>query len=375
MDVPERATMVIKMTEYVPDPQNIEEQVINSLNINDQAPDFYLPGVGGNFYSLSDFDTTKVLVVIFTCNHCPTSQAYEDRIIKLVDDYSNENVRIIAISPNSVKAMLPEELGFSDMGDSYEEMILRANYKKFNFLYLYDGDTQEASMNYGPESTPQVFVFDRERKLKYKGRIDKSEKPGTANANDLRIAMDAVLLDVDILDPLTKAFGCSVKWGWKNKWAEKISNDWAKMPVEIDEISTNGVKVLMKNSSDNLLLINIWATWCGPCVVEYPEFINMYRMYVGRNFEFVSLCVDNLNQKDKALTFLKKYNSSVKNYIYNGGDIYKLIPTIDQGWSGALPYTILLEPGGKVVYNNAGMTNPQELKKVIVDHALIGRYY
>ncbi len=373
MDVPERGT--INNLGFVPNPQEIEEREIISLDINEIAPDFYLPGVDGNFYSLQDFDTSKVLVIIFTCNHCPTAQAYEDRIIKLVNDYRNEDVRIIAISPNSVKAMLPEELGFSDMGDSYEEMKLRAKHKKFNFLYLYDGDSHEASIKYGPASTPHAFVFDSERKLKYRGKIDSSEKQETANAKVLRTALDAVLFDGDILVPITKTIGCAVKWGWKKSWAEKISSDWARMPVTLDGISIYGVKKLMQNGSKNLLLINIWATWCGPCVIEYPEFINMYRMYVGRDFEFVSLSIDKQDHRYKALSFLKKHNSAVKNYIYSGNDIYSLIPLIDRDWSGALPYTILVEPGGNVVYRKMGMINPQELKRIIVEHPMIGRYY
>jgi len=375
VDVQEISAIVIKKPVFVPAPQDVKEQDVRSLDIDAQAPDFNLPGIDGNFYSLPDFDDSKVLVVIFTCNHCPTAQAYEDRIIKMVDDYSKEDVKIIAISPNSVKALLPEELGFSDLGDSYDEMKIRARNKKFNFLYLYDGDNQEASIKYGQVSTPQAFVFDSERKLKYRGKIDNSEKPGTSNGNILRAAIDAVLLDVDILEPITKTIGCSVKWGWKKSWAEKINRDWAKMPVRLDEINIGGVKKMMRNDSDNLLLINIWATWCGPCIVEYPELINIYRMYVGRDFEFISLSVDKLDQKFKVVNFLREHNSAVKNYLYSEEYIYSLIPYIDQEWGGALPYSILLEPGGKVVYRKMGMIDPQELKRIIVDHPMIGRYY
>jgi len=360
---------------FVAKPQVIEEQFVSTLSINATAPDFRLPGVDGHYYSLADFDDADVLVIIFTCNHCPTAQAYEDRIIELVEDYKETNVRIIAISPNSVKALLLEEMGYSDLGDSYVEMQIRARDKRFNFLYLYDGDTQETSIKYGPVATPHAFVFDKERKLKYSGRLDNSEKPGTANADDLRSAIDAVMLNVEILEPITKTFGCSVKWGWKMSWTNKVNEDWLNMPVALDEISDEGVRIMMNNDSEKLWLINIWATWCGPCVIEYPEFIKIHRMYMGRDFEFISLSADKIEQKEKALKFLQNKHSAVKNYIFSGNDIYKLISAVDPNWDGALPYTVLIEPDGEVVYKQMGSIDPQELKKVIVEHPMIGRYY
>jgi len=361
--------------EFVANPQEIKEQEVQLLPINATAPDFNLPGVDGKFYSLKDFSDAEVLVIIFTCNHCPTAQAYEDRMIQLVEDYTSESVRVVAISPNSVNALLWEELGYSDMGDSYEEMKIRSHDKGYNFVYLYDGDTQETSIKYGPVATPHAYVFDAERKLKYTGRLDSSEKPGTANAEELRSAIDAVLLNVEILEPVTKTFGCSVKWGWKMSWTNKVNEDWAKMPVSLEEINEDGVKMLMNNDSDNLWLINIWATWCGPCVIEYPEFLNIHRMYVGRDFEFISISADKMEHKAKALDFLKRKHSSVNNYIFSGTDIYKLIEAVDPDWDGALPYTVLIEPDGNVVYKKMGTIDPLELKKIIVDHPMIGRYY
>lgn len=373
--LPEEVSEDVEQIGFVPSPQEIKEQEVKTLSINSLAPDFRLPGIDERYYTLESFSDAKVLVIIFSCNHCPTAQAYEDRIIQIVKDYKEESVQVVVISPNSVNAVLLEELGYSDMGDSFEEMKIRAKDKGYNFPYLYDGDTQEASIKYGPVATPHAFVFDEERRLKYSGRLDGSEKPGTANADDLRSAIDAVLLDVEILDPVTKTFGCSIKWGWKMSWTNKVNQDWANKPVTLNEISEEGVKILMNNDSDKLQLINIWATWCGPCVIEYPEFINIHRMYKDRDFEFISISADKLSSKDKALKFLKNKNSAVKNYIFAGEDIYKLIDSVDPEWDGALPYTVLIEPDGKVVYKKMGTIEPLELKRIIVGHAMIGRYY
>ncbi|MCB0584637.1 MAG: redoxin, partial [Phaeodactylibacter sp.] len=137
----------------------------------------------------------------------------------------------------------------------------------FNFPYLYDGDTEEASLKYGPVATPHVFLFDEGRKLAYTGRIDGSEKPGTANAEDLRGAIDAVLAGQPVETPVTKTFGCSTKWGWKVAYKEKVNKEWAEKPVSLAKLDEEGVKTLLKNEdSGKLRLVNIWATWCGPCI-------------------------------------------------------------------------------------------------------------
>jgi thiol-disulfide isomerase/thioredoxin len=368
-------TEEVEQIGFVPSPQEIKEQEVKTLEINAIAPDFRLPGIDERYYTLESFSDAKVLVIIFSCNHCPTAQAYEDRMIQITNDFKSESVQVVVISPNSVNAVLLEELGYSDMGDSFEEMKIRAKDKGYNFPYLYDGDTQEASIKYGPVATPHAFVFDEERRLKYSGRLDSSEKPGTANADDLRSAINAVLLDVEIPNPVTKTFGCSVKWGWKMSWTDKVNQDWANMPVTLDEINEEGVNILMNNDSEKLQLINIWATWCGPCVIEYPEFINIHRMYKDRDFEFISISADKLSSKDKALKFLKNKNSAVKNYIFAGEDIYKLIDSVDPEWDGALPYTVLIEPNGQVIYKKMGTIDPLELKRIIVDHSMLGRYY
>jgi thiol-disulfide isomerase/thioredoxin len=132
---------------------------------------------------------------------------------------------------------------------------------------------------------------------------------------------------------------------------------------------------LIRNDSEKLRLVNVWATWCGPCIIEFPELIDIHRMYKGRDFEFVSLSADSPENREDVLKFLEEKESAVTNLIFDKGDPYALIEAIDPDWNGALPYTILVEPGGKPVYAKQGMIDPLELKRIIVDHPMIGRYY
>lgn len=362
---------------FVANPQVVAEKPIAKLNLGDQAPPFNLPDVGGKFHTLEDFADKDVLVVNFTCNHCPTAQAYEDRYIGLVNEYAGQSVAFVAISPNSPIAVLPEELGYTDLGDFHEEMKIRAEAKGYNFPYLYDGDTHEFSTAYGPSATPHVFVFDKSRKLAYSGRIDAKEKPGTGNSEDLRAAIEATLKG----EPLpaesaqTPAFGCSIKWAWKNEYTIKTNEEWKKREVSLEKLSPTGLADLLKNDSDKLLLVNFWATWCGPCIIEYPEFVTMQRMYGARDFQFVSVSMDAPDQQEKALKFLKSKASALPNYLMDTEDKYEVIKVVGSDWDGSLPITLLIEPGGKVAYRVPGTIDALELKRAIVDHPLIGRYY
>ena len=347
-----------------------------TLETGSKAPDFNLLGVDGKYYSLKDFSKSSVLVVIFSCNHCPTAQAYEDRIISFSKEYKPKGVDVVMISPNNNDALNYSELGYSDMGDCYDDMKQRTVDKGFPFPYLYDGDDQKSGLAYGPVATPHCFVFDRERILRYNGRIDGSEKPGTGKGEDLRNAVDAVLSGQLVKNPVTKVFGCSVKWAWKNEYTIKLYEQWAKLPVTLAEIDVNDVKELIRNTSSNKLrLINVWATWCGPCKTEFPDLVIIDRMYRGRDFEFITISADKQQRKSDALKFLTSQQASNKNYIFNDDDVYKLIDAVGNNWRGGLPFTLLIEPGGRVIYNKQDMINPLQMKKLIVENKYIGRYY
>ncbi len=351
-----------------------QEKDIKPLEIGSAAPIFDLPGVDGKNHKLSDFDDHDILVILFTCNHCPTAQAYEDKFISIVNEYKGKGVGFVAISPNDPDAVNLSELGYTDLGDNLEEMKIRAKEKNFPFPYLYDGETQRTSIAYGPFATPHVFVFDNERILRYSGRIDDTENPYVEPKNkDLIHALDALLSSEDPPVAQTKTFGCSVKWAWKDEWTKQLMVEWSKEPVELNDISLQSAKELMKNTGSKLRMVNMWATWCGPCIIEFPSLVEINRMYRGRDFEFISISTDKPGKKDKALEILKKKEASNQNYIFTGEDIYELIEVVDTEWQGSLPYTALVAPGGEIIYKIEGAIEPLVLKQKIVDY--LGRYY
>ncbi len=342
-----------------------------TLELDQPAPCFDLPGVDGKNYTLDDFNA-DILVVIFTCNHCPTAQTYEPRIIDLVSTYKNKGVDFVAISPNDPKSVRLDELGYTDLGDELEDMKIRAEYKGFDFPYLYDGETQEVSMKYGPVATPHVFIFNKERKLKFVGRIDDSEDGITDETkHDTRDAIEALLAGKTPEVQKTKTFGCSIKWTDKRGAVEDYYKKIYAEQVKIDVIDVEGVEKLVRNESGNLRLINVWATWCGPCVIEFPDLVEMNFMYRHRGFELVTVSADMQDKKEEVLEFLKKNHASGSNYLFDTNDKYALIEAVDPDWQGALPYTLLVKPGGEILYTGQGTIDPLEMKRKIVD--VLGR--
>lgn len=345
---------------------------LQTLEIGAEAPGFSLPGVDDRSYTREDFADAKVLVVVFTCNHCPTAQAYEARLQKLHDDFKGKGVALVAISPNDAAAVRLDELGFTDVGDSFQDMKVRARDHKFTYPYLYDGATQAAAKAYGVLATPQVYVFDADRKLRYVGRFDDGEVK-TPKSRDTINAVEALLAGKAVPVAKTRVFGCSTKWSDKRKDAAASLAKWDAEPVSLAPITDAGALALAKNETKKYRLVNLWATWCGPCVAELPELVTMNRMYRQRNFELVTISMDEPEKRELALKTLRENHVAATNYILKTDDRDKFGDALDKDWPGPVPYTLLIAPGGKVLYRKVGAVDPLEVRRAVV--SVLGRTY
>ena len=345
---------------------------VKRLEIGAPCPEFSLPGVDDKTHTLDDYKDARILMVIFTCNHCPTAQAYEDRVLKLNADYKDRGVRLVAISPNDPLAVRLDELGYTDVGDSLEDMKYHAKRRGFTFPYLYDGETQEVSKAFGVLATPHVFIFDQNRKLRYNGRIDDDEL-NPPQSHDTRNALDALLAGKPVPVETTRVFGCSTKWADKRKSAEESLAKWEAEEVTVDEVNADELKDIIDNKTENYRLVNLWSITCIPCIAEQPEFVTINRMYRRRHFEFFTITTDDLKRKEYALKFLTRNKVSSRNLIFSGEDRDQLADIVDAEWEGPLPHTILIAPGGEIVKRWKGEIDPQEVKTTLAD--LLGRTY
>lgn len=337
-----------------------------TLAIGADAPDFCLPGIDDHPHCLKEYAQSKVFVAVFTCNHCPTAQLYESRIKQLAADYRDRGVALVAIEPNSPKAVKLGEMGYTDLGDSFDDMKIRAAYRHFDFPYLYDGETQKVARAYGPTATPHVFVFDAGRKLRYEGRLDNNPRASLVTVQDARNAIEAVLANRPVPVAKTPSVGCSTKWLYKEQGQQAELSEIESQPIDLKVASIDDLKTLRRNSTGKLVLVNFWATWCAPCVDEFPKIETMYRMYGHRAFDVVTVSINYPDEKAAVLAALRKQHATSQNFIFGSTDIYSMIGAFEGEWNGAVPYTMLISPAGEAVYRHQGAIDPLEVKRSII---------
>jgi peroxiredoxin len=336
------------------------------LSLGSSAPDFSLPGVDGKTHTLADYAAAPILVVVFTCNHCPIAQMYEQRIQQLEADYHARGVAVVAIEPNDPKALRIDELDSSDISDSLDEMKIRFEYKHLHYPYLYDGETQSVTRAYGPQATPHVFIFDKDRKLRYEGRMDNSYRKEMVKTQNARDAIDALLSGREVAVKHTGVFGCSTKWQEKSASRIAALHKIEEQPITVDMVTAEDLRKLRENSSKHMTLISFWATWCGSCIDEFADLEDTYLMYKVRDFDLVTVSANMPDEKDSVLRMLNKKRATSKNLLFASSDTEALQKAFDPTLESAVPYTILLDANGKVLYRNLGSVDILELRRTIL---------
>ena len=335
-----------------------------TLAVGARMPSFKLKGVDGKLHTQDEYRASKVLVVMFISNHCPASQIYESRIKQLASDYGSRGVAFVAIAPNGPAAVSPRELNYSDVDDGLPGMVERARYRHFNFPYLYDGDTQSVAHQFGPKVTPHLFVFDQERKLRFEGRIDNHLRAAKATTHEARDAIEALLMGKEVTVSHTPVFGCSTKWLSSSAAREEL-DAWAAQPVALGTIGTADLAGLKKHSA-GMLMINFWATWCGPCQAEYPKLLDTYLWYRSRGLDFISVSVDSPDNRDTVVRFLNAHHSAIRNLQVDTDDVYAVQAAFDKSWESGVPYTLVLGADGSEIYRHAGEVDILAMRRAIL---------
>jgi peroxiredoxin len=182
-------------------------EVAFTLSIGQKAPDFCLCGTDCLTHSLSDFESSKVLVIFFSCNHCPYVKGSLDLTVEMYEKFNRFGVDFVAMNSNSPDTY--EE-------DSFENMVALMQERKLPWLYLCD-QSQQVALAYGGLRTPHFFVFDKDKKLIYTGRaVDNPLEPSKSTVNDLENALEEHLAGKEITRPVTNPIGCTIKWKGKN---------------------------------------------------------------------------------------------------------------------------------------------------------------
>ncbi|MSU50714.1 MAG: redoxin domain-containing protein [Opitutus sp.] len=360
------------------------------LKLGDAAPDFKLPGIDDRTHTLADYARADVLLVAFLSNHCPDSNATAPRLIAWARKMAGRSFALVAINPNHPDAVSVDELGYSKYTDGFEDMKRYAADLGFVFPYLYDGETQAIAQAYGCLCTPHLFIFDRDRRLRYKGHFDDSRfaDPSTVTSFEGRDAAEALLAGRPVSVAETPPHGCSTKWRSKQPGIIAKITKWDRTPVDVDPIDAAGVEALRRNGTKRLRLFNVWATWCAPCVEEFPTLVEAARRFSGRQFELITISTDDPAQMPRAKAFLEKQGAGLppklaatlkeegrrtNSYLFTGASMAALMGALDSQWKGGIPHSVLVASDGQIVWRHNGVIDREELRQQVL--AVLGPYF
>lgn len=345
-----------------------------ALTIGAAAPEFELKDLSGQSHSLKSY-RGKPAVVTFLSARCPISKAYQDRIRMLAEEYAKQNVAFIGIN--------------SSADESIEELRANAAENKLGFTILKDDGNVVADV-YAAERTPKVYVMDGEGVLRYRGRIDNSQNPRLVKRSDLREALNEMLAGKSVTVTDTQAMGCLIKRtpelaqsktakpvmskpvGGKPAAAKPATGKpasgktaTAAGPI-VALLKPNGYADLLKQSAGKVLIVNFWATWCGPCVAEFPEFVKLDGSYRDKGVRFVHISADDTTDlKTKVVPFLREQKSRAEQFLQDTDDPQEMIDAVFKEWSGALPATFVYDKSGKLVLRYFGIIDRDQLVAAI----------
>jgi peroxiredoxin len=336
------------------------------MPIGTAAPDFALKGTDDKVHTVAEFSKPKLLVVMFESIHCPVSENYEGRMRALYDTYHNKDVAFVAINPNNPSAVRLDELGYTDLTDSPEDMKIRVKDRNIPWPYLYDGETQTTAQKFGVVATPHVFIFDADRKLRYEGRIDDNQNEKLVKVHDAQDAIEALLAGKEVAVAHRPAFGCSTKWISKTG---DVQREWARIvaePVVLTPATEADMTAVRANAGDNVTVVHFWNTSTPNVAANFNQLETTYSMYRGRAYGFVSVDTDAAANTEKATEFLKSQHASSRNLQVTRADLKNIQAEFGDKWNPEEEYTAVIAPGGKIVYAHKGPVNILDVRHAVL---------
>ncbi len=338
----------------------LHAQASTALTIGDAAPEFELKDLSGQPHSLSSY-RGKPTIVAFISARCPISNLYKDRIKAVAEDYSKRGVNFVAIN--------------SSADETVEYVRAHAEENKLGFTILKDTGNVIADA-YAAERTPKVYVVDAEGVLRYRGRIDNSQNLRLVKQNDLRVALDELLAGKTVTTADTQAMGCVIKRVQDGRVQDLAQSKTAKpatgkpatvkpaapkpaTPVgatpKVAPLKPAAFAGMIKASAGKVVVVNFWATWCGPCVAEFPEFVKLTDEYKAKGVRFVHITADDMSDLKKAVAFLKEQKSKADQFIQDTDDPQEMIDVVFKDWPGTLPATFVYDKTGKMIFHRFGI--------------------
>lgn len=324
-------------------------------------PSFKLKATNGEIYSQSDFNDKKVLGIVFLSNHCKVSQLFQNHLIALTRKYS-EDVVIIAVSPNYEQSILPDELAYSDLGDSFQDMVKRANRMKYNFPYLHDGDNQNLTKEIGAKITPTIYLYNQERELFYSGRIGNIDSPDNMETSEVNQAINSLLIDKKTIFKRTKVFGTSIKTKNHLLVAEQVRQRYADEKVRLNEADARKLNFYLTHNIRKPKLFYVWQTNDEKPRDNLIKLSFLYKIFRKRGFKLITVCIAKKDEEDRIVEFLENSQLSSTNFIVYGHNISPLASIIPDEVEKVTPYFRLLSSEGDKLIGGHGEISIDSLR-------------
>jgi peroxiredoxin len=327
----------------------------NKLTVGQPAPDFALKDTTGKAHSLKAY-RGQTVVIGFVGTKCPIANAYITRMNGIAAEYKAKNVVFLGVNSN--------------VNEPLKLVKEHAAKAKYVFSILKD-DSNVVADAYGASVTPEMYIVDGDGVLRYHGRVDNASDERRVERHDLRVALDEMLAGKAISKADLKAFGCVIKRAGvteTTKLQKPVQAPATASPIAL--LKPADFDKLKAASQGKVLLINFWATWCAPCVAEFPEFVMIDKNYRAKGVRTVSISTDEKSDIESAvIPFLKKQKAEFESFVSDADDPQLLIDVVDKNWSGALPATFVFDQQGKLIYTRYGIIDREELLKTL-DKAL-----
>lgn len=329
----------------------------------DKIEPFKIKGVDGKIYEKKDIFGDMGTALIFFSNHCKVSQQFQQYIISRNKIWLKQGIKLSVISPNYEKAILPDELAFTDAGDSFEEMKTRAVAENYNFPYLYDGENQIITKSLSVKITPSAFLFNKFGKLTYCGRLGNHEKPQDYKNSEFSKAIRNLLLE-NYSYTRTKVYGTSVKFKKDLNLVEKVRKRYAQETVNLNYGDSRKLNFFLKQDTSYPRFFYIWTIYDNQMQTR-ENLISIstnYKIFRKRGLKVYTICICEEKEKEKALEILKRAQLSTLNYFTSANEISEFSKLRDSEGFKTTPFCRVLNGNGKFDYGTNGLIDQKSLK-------------
>ena len=329
-------------------------------------PDFKLPGVDGQYYTQKDFENYRLTAVVFLSNHCRVSQLFQTQIIEINKRVNNEEIAIFAVSPNYAPAILPDELAYSDLGDSYEEMKKRSVRLNYNFPYLYDGEKQALTKLVGATITPSVYIYNKQKKLIYAGRIGNHETVENINTSDLYNILKEREPYSSVSIMRKKVFGTSIKTKEDNFLAEQVRKRYANEKIRLVRADSRKLKFYANHLTRKPKLFYVWQVNDENARENLIKLSSLYKIFRKRGLKLITVAIGEEKQREMIVEILNQAQLSTTNFISRGHEIAPLLVLLPNTIEKTTPFYRLISSDGKPLVGGHGDVKYDELRMEIL---------